>query len=159
MEDVGEDFSISSLHIFQGDMELPPFSFHAFLEKHWDEEEQPEEIITVLKVVSPAYHRYLDVLSKLKAEKLPPHCACDHHIELEGSLPPAGVISTIDQLMSQKHYWTIFQRMQRQFSSGPAHHQQEYLSFFKRSMVGFPCVSASTSFIRLLGRTGNLYLQ
>ncbi|MBW0580901.1 hypothetical protein O181_120616, partial [Austropuccinia psidii MF-1] len=28
----------------------------------------------------------------VKSEKLPPHCACDHHIELEGLLPPIGVI-------------------------------------------------------------------
>ncbi|MBW0558604.1 hypothetical protein O181_098319 [Austropuccinia psidii MF-1] len=32
-KDVGEDVSISSLHLFQGDMELPQLSFHAFLEK------------------------------------------------------------------------------------------------------------------------------
>ncbi|MBW0512137.1 hypothetical protein O181_051852, partial [Austropuccinia psidii MF-1] len=54
----------------------------------WEEEEEPEEVETVIKVVPSAYHQYLDVFSKVKAEKLPPHCACDHHIELEGSLPP-----------------------------------------------------------------------
>ncbi|MBW0579061.1 hypothetical protein O181_118776 [Austropuccinia psidii MF-1] len=41
-----------------------------------------------MKAVPAVYHQYLDVFSKVKAEKLPPHCACDHHIELEGSLPP-----------------------------------------------------------------------
>ncbi|MBW0553429.1 hypothetical protein O181_093144, partial [Austropuccinia psidii MF-1] len=51
-------------------------------------EEEPEEIETVMKVVPSAYHQYLDVFSKVKEEKLPPQCACDHHIELEGSLPP-----------------------------------------------------------------------
>ncbi|MBW0482063.1 hypothetical protein O181_021778 [Austropuccinia psidii MF-1] len=45
-----------------------------------------------MKVVQSSYQQYLDVLSKVKAEKHPPHSACDHHIELEGSLPPAGVI-------------------------------------------------------------------
>ncbi|MBW0465674.1 hypothetical protein O181_005389 [Austropuccinia psidii MF-1] len=45
-----------------------------------------------MKVVPSAYHQYLDVFSKVKAEKLPPHSPCDHHIELEGSLPPIGVI-------------------------------------------------------------------
>ncbi|MBW0495158.1 hypothetical protein O181_034873 [Austropuccinia psidii MF-1] len=69
-------------------MDLPPLSFHASLEEKWDEKEEPEEIETVLKVVPPAYHQYLDVFSKVKAEKLPPHCACDHHIKLEGLLPP-----------------------------------------------------------------------
>ncbi|MBW0508149.1 hypothetical protein O181_047864 [Austropuccinia psidii MF-1] len=62
-------------------------SFHASLEEKWDEKEEPEDIETVLKVVPPAYHQYLDVFSKAKAEKLPPHCACDHHIKLEGLLP------------------------------------------------------------------------
>ncbi|MBW0559794.1 hypothetical protein O181_099509, partial [Austropuccinia psidii MF-1] len=70
MKDVGEDVAISSLHLFQGDMDLPPLSFHASLEKQWDEEEEPEEIETVLKVVPPSYHQYLDVFSKVKAEKL-----------------------------------------------------------------------------------------
>ncbi|MBW0523644.1 hypothetical protein O181_063359 [Austropuccinia psidii MF-1] len=46
----------------------------------------------MMKVVPSVYHQYLDVFSKFKAEKLPPHCACDHHIEMEGSLPPVGVI-------------------------------------------------------------------
>ncbi|MBW0571418.1 hypothetical protein O181_111133, partial [Austropuccinia psidii MF-1] len=61
------------------------------LEEQWDEEEEPEEIETVLKVVPPAYHQYLDVFSKVKEEKLPPHCTCDHHIELEGLLPPEAL--------------------------------------------------------------------
>ncbi|MBW0522339.1 hypothetical protein O181_062054 [Austropuccinia psidii MF-1] len=87
IKDVGKDVAISSLPLFQGDMDLPPLYFHASLE-----EEEPEEIETVLKVVPPAYHQYLDVFSKVKAEKLPPHCACDHHMKLEGLLPPVGVI-------------------------------------------------------------------
>ncbi|MBW0533542.1 hypothetical protein O181_073257 [Austropuccinia psidii MF-1] len=77
IKNVGEDVAISSLHLFHGDMDLPPLSFHASLEKQWDEEEEPEEIETVLKVVPPAYYQYLDVFSKVKAEKLPPPRACD----------------------------------------------------------------------------------
>ncbi|MBW0567286.1 hypothetical protein O181_107001 [Austropuccinia psidii MF-1] len=69
-------------------MDLPPLSFHASLEEQWDEEEDQEEIEAVLKVVPPAYHQYLDVFPKVKAAKLPPHCACNHHIELEDLLPP-----------------------------------------------------------------------
>ncbi|MBW0491396.1 hypothetical protein O181_031111 [Austropuccinia psidii MF-1] len=91
IKDVGEDVAISSLHLFQGNMDLPHLSLHASLEEKWDEEEEPEEIETVLKIVSPAYHQYLVVFSKVKAEKLPPHCACDHHIELEGLLPPESL--------------------------------------------------------------------
>ncbi|MBW0592803.1 hypothetical protein O181_132518 [Austropuccinia psidii MF-1] len=95
MKDVGEVVAISSLHLFQGDMDLPPLSFHASLEEQWDEKEEPEEIETVLKVVPPAYHQYLDVFSKVKAEKPPPHRTCDHHIKLEGLLPPVGVIYSL----------------------------------------------------------------
>ncbi|MBW0462025.1 hypothetical protein O181_001740 [Austropuccinia psidii MF-1] len=72
-------------------MDLPPLSFHASLEEQWDEEEEPEEIETVLKVVPPAYQKYLDLFSKVKAEKLPPHHACDHLIELEGLLHPEAL--------------------------------------------------------------------
>ncbi|MBW0511296.1 hypothetical protein O181_051011 [Austropuccinia psidii MF-1] len=92
IKDFGEDVAISSLHLFQGDMDLPSFSFHASLEEQWDKEEEPEEIETVFKVVPPAYHQYFDVFSKIKAEKLPSHCPCDHHIELEGLLPPVSII-------------------------------------------------------------------
>ncbi|MBW0553464.1 hypothetical protein O181_093179 [Austropuccinia psidii MF-1] len=73
-------------------MDLPPSSYHDSLEELWDGEEEPEEIETMMKFVSSAFHQYLDVLPKVKAEKLPPHPACDNHIELEGSLPPVGVI-------------------------------------------------------------------
>ncbi|MBW0553232.1 hypothetical protein O181_092947 [Austropuccinia psidii MF-1] len=69
-------------------MDLPPSSYHDSLEELWDEEEEPEEVETMMKVVPSSYHQYLDVFSKVKAEKLPPHHACDHDIELEGSLPP-----------------------------------------------------------------------
>ncbi|MBW0552701.1 hypothetical protein O181_092416 [Austropuccinia psidii MF-1] len=72
-------------------MDLPPLSLHDFLKEKWDEEEEPEEIETVLKVVPPSYHQYLDVFSWVKEEKLPPHCICDHHIELEGLLPPEAI--------------------------------------------------------------------
>ncbi|MBW0474039.1 hypothetical protein O181_013754 [Austropuccinia psidii MF-1] len=75
-------------------MDLPPSSYHDSLEEWWDEEEEPEEVKTVLKVVPFVYHQYLDVFSKVKAEKLPPHRACDHHIELVGYLPPVGSVSS-----------------------------------------------------------------
>ncbi|MBW0538171.1 hypothetical protein O181_077886 [Austropuccinia psidii MF-1] len=73
-------------------MDLLPSSYHDSLEELWDEEEQPEEVETMMKVVTSSYHQFLDVFSKVKAEKLPPHHGCDHHFELEGSLPPVGVI-------------------------------------------------------------------
>ncbi|MBW0523716.1 hypothetical protein O181_063431 [Austropuccinia psidii MF-1] len=72
-------------------MDLPPSSYHDSLEELWDEEEEPEGIETIMKVIPSAYHHYLDVLSKVKSEKLPPHHTCDHHIELEGSLSPEAL--------------------------------------------------------------------
>ncbi|MBW0532934.1 hypothetical protein O181_072649 [Austropuccinia psidii MF-1] len=101
IKDVGEDVAISSLHIFEGDMDLPPLAFHASLEEQWDEEEEQEEIETVLKVVPPVYHQYFDVFSMVKAEKLPPQCACAHHIKLEGLLPPIGVIYSLSNQESE----------------------------------------------------------
>ncbi|MBW0573660.1 hypothetical protein O181_113375, partial [Austropuccinia psidii MF-1] len=93
-------------------MELPPLSFHASLEEQWDEEEEQEEIETVLKVVPPAYHQYLDILSKVKAEKLPPHCACDYHIELEGLLPPNKYpVPPMNQLLGVFKTSTIFSKI------------------------------------------------
>ncbi|MBW0583602.1 hypothetical protein O181_123317 [Austropuccinia psidii MF-1] len=56
-------------------MELPPSSYHYSLEELWDEEEEPEEVGTVLKVFPSFNHQYLDVFSKVKAETLPPHRA------------------------------------------------------------------------------------
>ncbi|MBW0461146.1 hypothetical protein O181_000861 [Austropuccinia psidii MF-1] len=94
-QDVGEANSISSLHLFFGNMDLPPSSYHESLEELWDEEEEPEEVETVMKVVPSAYHQYLDVFSKVKEGKIPHHCACDHHIKLEGSLPPVRVIYSL----------------------------------------------------------------
>ncbi|MBW0537344.1 hypothetical protein O181_077059 [Austropuccinia psidii MF-1] len=42
IQDVGEDNSVSSLHLFFGNMDLPPSSYHDSLEELWDEEEEPE---------------------------------------------------------------------------------------------------------------------
>ncbi|MBW0511780.1 hypothetical protein O181_051495 [Austropuccinia psidii MF-1] len=95
IQDVGEDNYVSPLYLFFGNMDLPPSSYDDFLEEFWDEEEDPEELETVLKVFPSAYHQYLEVFSKVKAEKLPPHRDCDHHIELEGSLPPVGMIYSL----------------------------------------------------------------
>ncbi|MBW0556603.1 hypothetical protein O181_096318 [Austropuccinia psidii MF-1] len=95
IQDVGEDNSVYSLHILFGNMDLPPSSYHDSLEELWDEEEEPEEIEKVIKVFPSVYHQYLKVFSKLKAEKLPPHGTCDHHIKLERSLPSAGVIYSL----------------------------------------------------------------
>ncbi|MBW0504278.1 hypothetical protein O181_043993 [Austropuccinia psidii MF-1] len=41
IQDVGEDNYISSLHLFLGNMNLPPSSYDDSLEELWDEEEEP----------------------------------------------------------------------------------------------------------------------
>ncbi|MBW0557773.1 hypothetical protein O181_097488 [Austropuccinia psidii MF-1] len=52
--------------------------------------------IYLLHLIMTPWRSYsLDVFSKVKAEKLPPHHACDHHINLEGSLPPVEVIYSL----------------------------------------------------------------
>ncbi|MBW0571634.1 hypothetical protein O181_111349 [Austropuccinia psidii MF-1] len=136
IKDVGGDISISSLHLFQGDMDLPPFSFHAFLEEQWDEEEEPEEIETVLKVVPPAYHQYSDVFSKVKAEKLPPHHTCDHHIELEGLLPPVGVIYSLSNQESETLWAYISENVEKGFIRPSSSSPGAPLLFFKKKDGG-----------------------
>ncbi|MBW0556720.1 hypothetical protein O181_096435 [Austropuccinia psidii MF-1] len=66
-QNVGEDNSVYSLYLFLGNMDLLS-SYHDSLEELWDEEEEPEEIETVMKVVPSAYHQYLYVFSKVKGE-------------------------------------------------------------------------------------------
>ncbi|MBW0573409.1 hypothetical protein O181_113124 [Austropuccinia psidii MF-1] len=100
-DEVFKDVAISSLLLIEGDMELPPLSFHASLEEKWDEDEEPGEIETVLKVVPPAYNQYLDVFSKPKSEKLPLHRACDQHFKLESLLPPVGAIYSLSNKESE----------------------------------------------------------
>ncbi|MBW0490027.1 hypothetical protein O181_029742 [Austropuccinia psidii MF-1] len=70
-------------------MDFPLSSYHDFLKELWDEEGEPEEVETVMKVVPSIYYHYLDLLSNVQAEKLPPHRTCDDHMELDSnpSLP------------------------------------------------------------------------
>ncbi|MBW0470439.1 hypothetical protein O181_010154 [Austropuccinia psidii MF-1] len=117
-------------------MDLPPLSFHASLEQQWDEEEEPEEIETVLKVVPPASHQYLDVFSKLKAEKLPPHCACDHHIELEGLLPPIGVIYSLSNQESETLRAYISENLEKGFIGPSSSSTGAPVLFFKKKYGG-----------------------
>ncbi|MBW0546850.1 hypothetical protein O181_086565 [Austropuccinia psidii MF-1] len=140
IQDFGADSSVSSPHLFFGNMDLLRSFHHDSLEGLWDEQEEPQEIENMRKVVPSVYHQYLNVFSKLKAEKLPPHRACDHHIKLEGSLPP------------------------RKFSAGQAPLQGENLSSLsKRKMVASVCVlitansmlATTTSLTLLLDGCGN----
>ncbi|MBW0476350.1 hypothetical protein O181_016065 [Austropuccinia psidii MF-1] len=96
-------------------MDLSPSSFHASLEEQWDEEEEPEEITTVLEAVPPAYHQYFNVFSKRKANKCPSHCTCYHHIKLEGSLPPVGAIYSLSNHESETLQAYISENVEKGF--------------------------------------------
>ncbi|MBW0538801.1 hypothetical protein O181_078516 [Austropuccinia psidii MF-1] len=116
IQDVGEDNSVSSLHLrLFGNIDLPPSSYHDSLEELWDKEEEPEEIETVMKAFTSVYHQYLDVFSKVKAEKLPPHRTCAHHNELEGSLPPVGVIYSLSNQKSDSLRAYISENVEKGF--------------------------------------------
>ncbi|MBW0472368.1 hypothetical protein O181_012083 [Austropuccinia psidii MF-1] len=92
MKEVEEDNAVSSLHPSHGIVEIPPSSHHDSLEKLWDEEEEPKEIETMMKLVPFSYKHYLNVFSMVKEEKHSPHNYRYHHIKLEGSLPQVGAI-------------------------------------------------------------------
>ncbi|MBW0513199.1 hypothetical protein O181_052914 [Austropuccinia psidii MF-1] len=67
----------------------------------------------------------MDVFSKVKAERLPPHRTCDHFIELEGSLPPVGVIYSLSNQESDTLRAYISENVEKGFiqpsssSTGP----------------------------------------
>ncbi|MBW0524160.1 hypothetical protein O181_063875 [Austropuccinia psidii MF-1] len=48
-------------------------------------------------------------------QKPPPHCACDHHIELEGSLPPVGVIYSLSTKESDTLRAYISENLEKRF--------------------------------------------
>ncbi|MBW0550209.1 hypothetical protein O181_089924 [Austropuccinia psidii MF-1] len=106
------------------------------LEEQWDEEEEQEEIGTVLKAVPPAYHQYLDVFSKVKAEKLPPHRACDHLIELEGLLPPVGVIYSLSNQESETLQAYVSENLEKGFISSRSSSTGAPVLLFKKKDGG-----------------------
>ncbi|MBW0479992.1 hypothetical protein O181_019707 [Austropuccinia psidii MF-1] len=131
IQDVGEDNSVSSLHLFFGNMDLPSSSYQDSLEELWDEEEEPEEVETVIKVVPSSYHRYLDVFSKVKAENPPPH-----HIELEGSLPPFGVIYSLSNKESDTLRTYISENLKKVLIQPSSSETQAPVFFVKKKYVG-----------------------
>ncbi|MBW0544966.1 hypothetical protein O181_084681, partial [Austropuccinia psidii MF-1] len=122
-------------------MDFPPLALHASLEVQWDEEEEPEEIETVLKVVPPAYHQYLHVFSKVKAEKLPPHCTCDHYIKLKGLLPPVGVIYSLSKNESEAVQAYISENVEKGLIRPSSSSTGEPVLFVEKKDGGLPlCV-------------------
>ncbi|MBW0506427.1 hypothetical protein O181_046142 [Austropuccinia psidii MF-1] len=139
-------------------MDLPPLSFYAPLEEQWDEEEDPEKIETVLNVVPPASHQFLDVFSKLKAEKCPPQHSCDHNIKLEGLLPPVGVIYSLSNKESDTLWAYISENLEKGFIR-PSSSSTGAPVFFRKQMDGgIFCVLTTAKSMLSLGRTGILSL-
>ncbi|MBW0484791.1 hypothetical protein O181_024506 [Austropuccinia psidii MF-1] len=52
IQDVGKDNSVSSPHLFFGNMDLPTSPYHDSLEELWDEEEEPEEVETMMNSIT-----------------------------------------------------------------------------------------------------------
>ncbi|MBW0507334.1 hypothetical protein O181_047049 [Austropuccinia psidii MF-1] len=117
-------------------MDLPPSYYHDYLEELWDEEKELEEIETVMKVFPSVYYQYFDVFSKVKAEKLPPHRACDHHIELEGSLPLARVIYSLSNQKSDTLRYFISENVEKVFIQPSSSSTGEPVLFVKKKDGG-----------------------
>ncbi|MBW0510623.1 hypothetical protein O181_050338 [Austropuccinia psidii MF-1] len=107
-----------------------------YVGEDWDEEEDLEEVVTVLKVVPPVYHQYLDVFSKVKAEKLPPHRTCDHHLELEGLLPPIGVIYSLSNQESETLRAYISENVEKGFIRPSSYSTGEPVLFVQKKDGG-----------------------
>ncbi|MBW0494781.1 hypothetical protein O181_034496 [Austropuccinia psidii MF-1] len=124
-------------------MEIPPSSSHDSLEELWDEEGEPEEVKAVMKVVPPSYSQYSHLFSKVKAEKLPPHRACDHHIDLEWSPTPVGVIYSLSNQEKNKY---------------PVPPINELLTVFNESSI-FSKINLCGSFKLLIIKEGDEHLE
>ena len=53
-------------------------------------DEASEDLETILPLIPTAFHDFIDIFSKVKADTLPPRRACDHQIELTGDPPRKG---------------------------------------------------------------------
>ncbi|MBW0490183.1 hypothetical protein O181_029898 [Austropuccinia psidii MF-1] len=122
-------------------MDPTPSSYHESLEELWDEEEEQEEVGTMIKVFTSFHQQYFDVFFKVKAEKLPPHCACDHHIKLEGSLPPVGFIYSLSNQESDTIRAYISKNLEKFFIWPSSSLTGKPVLFFKKEDGGL-CLCA-----------------
>ncbi|MBW0499633.1 hypothetical protein O181_039348 [Austropuccinia psidii MF-1] len=90
----------------------------------------------MMKVVPSAYHQSLDVFAKVTSEKLPPHDACEHHIELKGSLPPVGVIYSLSNQESDTLRAYISQNLDKVFIQPSSSSTAEPVLFVKKKDGG-----------------------
>jgi hypothetical protein len=59
-------------------------------------QEPKDDNPNIKAIVPPEYHQYLKIFKKVNADKLPPHCLCDHEILLEdGFQPPFGLLYSL----------------------------------------------------------------
>ncbi|MBW0591277.1 hypothetical protein O181_130992, partial [Austropuccinia psidii MF-1] len=137
-------------------MDLPPSSYHDSLEELWDEEEEPEELGTVMKVVPSFYHQYFDVFSKVKEEKLPPLHAFDHRIELEGSLPGVGVTYSLSNQESDTLRAYISENLEKGFIWPSSSSRGAPFLFVKRSMVASIDLHGAYNLLRIKEGDENL---
>ena len=63
----------------------------------FDDDEDPDEVENILSAVPKEYHDFIDVFSKVRAERLPPHRFYDHKFEFEGPLPPPGPVYSVSK--------------------------------------------------------------
>ncbi len=57
----------------------------------------PKKEVDPKPLLPKEYHEFLDVFSRTAADVLPPHRPCDHHIEVEGSLPKSHALYAMSQ--------------------------------------------------------------
>ncbi|MBW0490633.1 hypothetical protein O181_030348 [Austropuccinia psidii MF-1] len=140
-------------------MDLPPLSFHASLEEKWDETEETEEIEAVLKVFPSAYQQYLDVLSKLIAEKLPPHCAGEQHIESEVLLPLVGVIYSLSNHDLETLLAYISENLEKGFIRKSSSSMGESVLLVKKNVGGLGLCVNYRKLSAFLSKTSILFLK
>lgn len=63
----------------------------------FDPDEDPDDIADILRVVPSQYHDFVDIFSKARADKLPPHRSYDHSIDLidPKDIPAVGPIYSL----------------------------------------------------------------
>jgi hypothetical protein len=62
-------------------------------------QEPKDDKPNIESIIPCEYHKYLKIFEKVNANKLPPHCLCDHKIPLEDSFqPPFGPLYSLSCL-------------------------------------------------------------
>ncbi|MBW0495470.1 hypothetical protein O181_035185 [Austropuccinia psidii MF-1] len=74
--------------------------------------------------------------AQVKAEKLPPHHACDHRIKLEGLLPPVGVIYSLSNQESETLRAYISKNVEKGFIRPSSSSTGAPVLFFKKKDGG-----------------------